>query len=242
MLHHLTSFALHYDTDCSLLGISPAGHLYVEEYHGADLEFIAQTCYDTTGKVLEAVDELESQRPFVPLTLPANSITPQHYPVHSLNYLGVRQRGLREPDRLLDWVQPLSIAEKMTLMESLKLSVPLGQIAGIAESRVLAQAALDGDTMVVCRRLRVAVVLPQVAMADDGLPYDYDTLPVHVAHLLPNAKHADPAWLPGFHEFYGVPLHRPQDCLVAANRLWLADGGDSSTGRRSQIHVWAIQP
>lgn len=246
MLIHATTFPLRYSQDCVFLGITPEQHLFLEEYsgeayYGVDLEFVAQTHYDATGNVLATADEADGVHPFMPLALPIDLVKPRHNPPkHPLNYTGARRRGLREPDRLLDWVQPLSVIEKMTVIDVLKLSLLPAQLAGIAESRVLAEAAINAEVSVVCRLVRLALMLPKIGYDSAGLPYDYDTVPLYLAHLL-NSNDEMPSLNNSFHDFYGVRLHRPQDCLVYNHTLWIADGGDPTLGRRSQVHAWQIQ-
>ncbi len=240
MLTYLKTFALRYSDDCALMGMTPEAKLVVEEYYGTELEFAAQTCYDLAGNILLTADEPADTRHWLPLELPANSTRPHHSTKHPLNYGVSRRRGLREPERLNDWVHPVSIMEKMTLIEALHLGVSPMQLGGIAESRVLAIAHLNAQVAIVCRVVRLALLLPQVAVDAAGLPYDYDTLPIYVAQVL-RSDEDTPVFTPGFQDFYGVRLHRPQDCLLFEDSLWIADGGDKTTGRHSQVHAWRVQ-
>ncbi len=60
----------------------------------------------------------------------------------ALNFAGPRHRGMRAPERTLDLVRPLSIQEKMALIDRFRLDVPPPLLLGIAESYVLAETPI----------------------------------------------------------------------------------------------------
>ena len=113
-------------------------------------------------------------------------------------------------------------------------------LLGVAESRVLAEAPLSPpDQYLVCRRVRIAHALETTERDADHQPYDYDTIPVYVAHPY-HVTSGDLDVEPEI-AFAGLPsidLLRPMDCLVANHYLCVADGGHDT--QKSRIHIWKI--
>lgn len=236
-LHYLTQITLDHAGDCALMGAAD-GVIYTEEYYGED-GWVAQHAVRLDGSRRASVDEDHGNcADFQPLELPANAITPRPvWAAMGLNFAGARHRGLREPERITEVARPLAVAEKMALAESLKLSIMPPLLIGITESYVLAEAMFTPlNIYVVCRRMRLAYALPAARIDNGGLPYDYDTLPIYAAHLyLPDDE---PPLVSAVGAFAGVRLHRPMDCLIAGEHLYIADGG--ADDRLSAIHVWRI--
>jgi hypothetical protein len=238
--NYLTTHLLPHDGDCGLIGVTPARHVYIEELYGDDL--LAQYHLDENGQMVASVDEGIDAN-FGPLPLPDDLICPALVKATlSLNYIGARYRGLREAERLSDLVQLLSIEEKLVLLEKLALRIPPMMLAGIAESRVLAEAPLDEPgRYLVCRRILLAVMLPEQRLDTDGQPYDYDTIRLHVAHVYDAARYPLPELHKALDGIGGVTLTRPLDCMVERERLYIAEGGDASTGTCSRLHIWEIE-
>jgi hypothetical protein len=223
--------------DCALLGLTPALEVYAEEIYGAD-GWLAQRALRFDGSVSAQMDEQAGQ---APLSLPAVLTAPQP-PRHTLalNFSGPRWRGLRATDRIDDMVYPLPLAAKISLVKRLGLDLPPPLLLGLAESRVLAEAALAPGCWLVCRRVRLAYALAQPRRDHDGLPYDYDTLPLYLLHgwlpdgdsgdLLPDAAFGGPP---------GAALRRPLDCLAAHGWLLVADGGTPE--QRAAVHIWRMR-
>lgn len=209
--------------------------VWVEELYGDG--WLAQHRLEFDGAFSASVDEDEGRAADLsPLPIPPGAIRPQRaWSALSLNHAGPRRRGLREEDRLLDLLPALPIADKLALAAYLGLPTP--SVLGLTESFVLAESPLtDPADLLVCRRLRAAVVVPR-QIGPDGLPFDYDTVEFHVLHPWTAAAEAPTldtilAGLPG------VPLVRPMDCLRLGNRLIVAEGGES--GRLGTICVLAI--
>lgn len=224
---------LHHTGDCRLLGVSPAGDVYVEEIYGDD-DWFAQHHFDVTGDTIASVDENGGAVADVgPLTLPDDLVKPG--PVQAmtgLNFVGPRLRGMRETDRVSDMALSLSVADKMALAQTLGLGMPLG----LGESRVLAEAVLEDGVYFVCRRVRFLVALPETRHDSAGEPYDYDSVTRYIGHSAHPDDDPTTGLVDALAGWRGVRLHRPMDCLVHNGRFYIADGGDES--RRSGIHIW----
>lgn len=239
ILHYQASLSLHHSGDCHLLGIAADQTLYVEELYGDD-DFLAQHVLRLDGALLCSIDEDDGRTEIVPFSLPDNVIRPQPAGrTRILDFTGARQRGWQETERIREVVLPLSIQDKMALVKRGVMSVPPPMILGIADSRVLAEALLDApDSFVVCRRLQIAYTLPQPRFDSEHQQYDYDTQAVFVAHSF-NPQQDDELNLDVvLSGIGGVSLHRPMDCLIAHDRLFVADGGEQQ--RRSAVHIWQL--
>ncbi len=243
-LTYLTSIVLKHQEDCSLLGAyQDATHgiiLYIEEIYSADA-WVAQHKVTLKGKFLETVDENFGMNEHItPITLPSQAVKPQRgWHTMTLNYAGPRHRGMREAERVMDVVKPLSVAIKMTLAQQLKLEAPLF-IIGMAESYVLAEIPLSRPNLfIVCRRIRLAVALPETKLDERGQTYDYDTQVIYRAHFHHRDTSNETLVEDLLEELPGITLNRPMDCLLYADHIFIADGGGRDLP--SRIHVWHIQ-
>lgn len=221
---------------CGILGIAPNGQIYAEEIYPPD-ELVAQHILTSDGDIIASADEAE--HPSL-LTLPKDRIVPQIHPqTKILNYQGGRLRGLREAERLSDWAQPLPIADKMTLIQTLGLKINAMQLFGIIESVVLSSVYLHDDWFVVCRRMVLAIALPKVKTDSDGLPYDYDSHILQTAHLY----HASWAEFTPIHQVVmgvgGQFLRHVYDGVRDDNQLYIASGGGDN--KNNTIHRWSIE-
>jgi hypothetical protein len=234
---HLWTQDLLYADSCSFLGISPDQHIFVEEFYGEN--WFAQHHLDADGQICASVDEQYGQQDADALDLPAGTLSAQMPPHdHPLNLPLLREWGMRAEDRVMEWVQPLTIAEKLALIALLSLNISPMQLLGLAESRVLAQADLNERQSLICRRLRLLVALPQVRRHASGLPYDYETIPCSVLHLW-DRQTQEPATLENIlPALGGIPLIHTLDFLVYAGRLYLAQGGTSD--QPNKVHCWQI--
>jgi hypothetical protein len=247
-LKYITSMPLLYSGDCSLLGITPGiAHsdliLYAEEIYG-DEAWLARHALRLDGTLVATADEQSGQNPDVkPLDIPADIISP-HTAWHTmtLNFTGARHRGMRGPERIDEMLRPLSMPEKIALIERLNLDLLPPMLLGMAESYVLAEAVITRPNLfLLCRRIRLAYLLEEDHYDKDNQPYNYDTLVLYVAHFLDReAEHETP-----LHELLNalpeVELERPMDCLVYGDLAFVAEGGSGGPdGRRSAIHVWQI--
>lgn len=253
-LTHITTIPLHHDGDCSLIGLTADLTIYAEEHYGAD-GWLAQHAIRLDGTMIDSVDEQSGHNSaFEFLPLPADIIRPQSgWRTRELNFSGPRHRGLRGPERIVDLVRPLSITDKMLLIERYQLDAAPPHLLGIAESYVLAEAALNPpDQFIVCRRMRVAYLLPQPRRDASNEPYDYDTHLIYMVHLY---DRRDDTELPLTGLVAGLdatPLNRPMDCLIAHEHLLVADGGSRGAygepvsnragidDRPSLIHIWKL--
>lgn len=240
VLHFLTTLALRHEGDCTLLGVTPELTVYAEEIYAPD-SWMAQHAITLDGTLTQSVDEMNGANADVkPLALPPDLIVPRTaWHTMSLNFSGPRHRGLRAPERVPDMVHPLSIDEKMALSDRLKLDAPPPMLLGLAESYVLGEAPLVHPSLFfVCRRLRLAIALREQRIDDENEPYDYDTVVWYVAHFHDTQAEARPL-VDLFSDVGGVTLHRPMDCLLYGDRLFVADGG--AAGRTSAIHVFRVE-
>lgn len=242
MLTYQSSIKLPHSGDCHLLGVSPDLKIYVEEIYTEDAWF-AQHTLTLDGTLIETVDEDDGKNTEVtPLVVPEGSFKPQSgvQTIKTLNYTGARHRGLRELERITDVVRPFSLQEKMKMVERLELSIIPPLLLGLAESYVLAEAELQRPSLyVVCRRVRMAYVLPTAQRDENGQLYDYDTHVLYIAHLF-DREQEEVSLLDSLKSLPGTDLYRPMDCLVAQNYLFIADGGGAT--HHNRIHVWHIDP
>lgn len=242
-LTYLASLPLRYSGDCTLLGISADHQIYAEEIYG-EHGWIAQHQIDLERGIIASIDEENGMRNVrEPLALPTDIIQPQScWNTMKLNYAGPRWRGLREPERLLDMLRPISIADKIEAVRLLGLSVPPPMLLGVAESYVLSEACvLPPDVFFVCRRVRLAIALEAVQQDEAGLPYDYETLAIHVAHFYDRAADSEPALLDALTALPGARLRNPMDCIVHDTHLFVSDSARGDSRTPSQIHVWRIE-
>lgn len=238
-LIHMVSVPLHYNEICAFLAVTGDGQVCVEElYSGGD--WLAQHHLNIEGEFKETVDENYGQCELRQLSLPEDSITPQSVDhCTALDFSGPRLRGMREAEHLQELVAPLTIMEKMALIQHLGLGIPAMMLFGIAESRVLAEAALDdAGAFLVCRRLRLAVALPEIRYDNDNLPYDYETITLHLAHVYHPHDDNVSLFQQTLNHMGGVRLNQPMDCIRAGDMLFIADGGTADTP--SRVHVWRI--
>lgn len=236
-LTHEITIPLQHHGDCSFVAVSN-DEIVVEEFY--DDEWLAQHRINEAGHIIESVDENYGASAFTPLPLSAGALAQvhSHNSTHPMHKVGLRRRGLREADRLSEWVQPLTVMEKIPLLAHLKWDLPPMLLMGIAESQVLAEAALTENWHVVCRCVRLAYALPQQQLDDDGYPYDYDTKPLYLIHGYDPINERAPALVDCFTPFHGIALRRPLDCAVHSGRLFVADGGSAEAV--SRIIVWRI--
>lgn len=221
------------DGDCYLLGMDWEGDMWCEIITPDDELIRFKICQ---GSICEIERETETE--IAPFSLD-DGFKPNSMPtVHPLNSKAPRLRGIREEDRISEWVQPLTIMEKMTIIERLKLSVSPMQMLGIADSTVLSYAELPDGTQIVCRRVRLAYALPQ--MNYDPYPYDYDNLPIYVIHRYDPMNDELPSWETMLGDFAGVSLQRPTDCLLSPAHLVVADS--SADGKKCRLLVWLFYP
>lgn len=230
---------LHHHGDCTLLGVSDDGQVYVEEIYGDG--WLAQHVFSAEGDRLMTADEASGENPDPqPLPLPADLVRPQPgWHANALNFAGPRHRGLREPERLAEMIRPISIQERLALDARYALPVAPPLLLGLAESFVLAEAPLSPPNLfVVCRRIRLAYALPAPMTDADHEQYDYDTFVLYLAHVYDRMR--EPAGITPDTELTlpGTSLGRPMDCLLHADRLYVADGGDET--RPACVHVWQV--
>jgi len=234
-------FSLAHAGDCTLLGVTPDGVVYVEELYG-DGAWLAQHIIGADGHMTSSDEKHGSNIPISPIRLSPETLKPSRvWQTMWLNFSGARHRGLREADRVDAVVKPISIAEKVMLAQRLQLPVAAPAVLGLAESYVLAEAdVIRKEWMVVCRRLRFAYALPTTAIDDEGLPYDYDTRVLHVVHAVQRGEEekAAAAWKDGLPN---IEFYRPMDCEIVGDHLYIADAGDESARRVSRVVVIEIE-
>lgn len=224
-------------SECALTGVLPGGDLVtIETYDDSDANPTRYIIHHPQQTEQSYVQRLGPDEDF---SWPARPLVPEGvHRTSALNYVGGRWRGLREAERVSDWVQPLTIMEKMALLQQLKLQLPPLMLLGIAESRVLSEAHLHDNCYVVCRRLRLAYALTQPLQDADGLPYDYDTHAIYVAHVYDAARDLTPSLVEVLKGPGNIALAYPLDCLVDEDRLYVVEGGTPSTP--CQLHIWQV--
>ncbi|MDX1995339.1 MAG: hypothetical protein SF029_23345 [bacterium] len=240
-LHYRTSIPLKHREDCSLLGVTPDYRIYVEEVYTPDA-WVAQHCVTLDGQFVESIDEEYGEKAVSgPLEVPQDAIRPiRGWRTNSLNFAGPRQRGLRELERVQDVVKPIPVQAKIALSQQPGVEIAPMQLLGVAESYVLAEIELARPNLyIVCRRMRLAYALPQVETDERGAPYDYDTRVIYLAHFHQQNHDDEHLLTNGLESLPGVTLHRPMDCLLCGDFVFVADG--SNGDQVSHIHVWNVK-
>lgn len=231
LFRHLISHSLIYSGDASLLGVTHDGWIYAEELYGHD-DWLAQHRLTRTGGIVESVDESSGANlDMKPLSLPDDIITPDHKSCcEALHFSGARLRGLLSEERIDEIVLPLSVADKIELVDYMEWDIDPMQLIGIAESVVLAHTRLPDETLIVCRRVRVAYRL-----VEPHADYDYDALAVYLLHeVYPDDDVLD--LVDCLNDDDDVVLLRPMDCLFYGGLLYVADGGEDED--KSAIHIF----
>jgi hypothetical protein len=237
-LEYNKSLTLSHNGDCSFLGISLNFELYIEEVFGED-DDVARYSLSLNRDVETEIKVREIY------TTPASMTRPITSPyTKALNFSIGRYRGMREDERIADLVQPLTIQEKMALVKYLPIPIMPPLLFGIAESIVLAETAFaPPDIFLVCRRVRLAYGLTPPRLDSSHQKYDYDTAMLYFVHLYDandNEEHPlHETIASGQLMLSDVVLHRPMDCLIHEDKLFIADGGDET--RASAIHMWTIR-
>jgi hypothetical protein len=221
---HLCNISLHYKGDCALLGGDLATlDCFVEEYY--EDEVLYHHLADD-GRIIASGE----------INIPEVLNAPHSPASHLLNHSGGRYRGLREDDRVAEWVQSLTVMEKMPLIRHLNVPLSPMTLLGIAESRVLSEVRLTDKVTFVCRRVRLAYALPQPQVDDHDLPYDYDTLVLHIAHIYDVENDTAPSLTTAVQGIDGVILQRPLDCIVQEGKLIIADASDGVNVSRMVVY------
>lgn len=233
---------LRHSGDCAILGIADDGTVYAEELYGDD-GWLAQHKIAPDGKVENSVDEAGGTAlPVTPLVIPEGAVAPNRvWHTMRLNYAGPRHRGLRGLERVDELVRTLTVADKFAFAKSLPVSIEPQAVIGLAESYVLSEVqVIQPDWFIVCRRIRIAYALGEEQIDRDGLPFDYDTCVLHVAHPF-NREEDEIRLTTGLvDDFFGMRLYRPMDCALVNERLYIGDGGDRESGRVSRVHVMTL--
>jgi hypothetical protein len=86
--------------------------------------------------------------------------------------------------------------------------------------------------------VRLAYALPAPRRDASQQLYDYDTKVLYLAHWFDRHSDLEVSLTDQINSLPGVTLHRPMDCIIHGNYLFIADGGEGD--RKSQIHIWDI--
>ncbi|MDZ4671050.1 MAG: hypothetical protein SH821_09285 [Phototrophicales bacterium] len=232
-LHSHSIITLPHNGLCGILGIQPDMTLYAEEIDASD-DQITQHIITPDGVIMQSVDETQNAL----LSVPKDLITPTMPNHHPLNYLGGRMRGLREAERLSDWARPFGIADKMTLISALGLSINAMQLFGTIASVVLSSAPMGGGWSVVCRRIVLALALSKMHHDQNGIPYDYDGHVVQVAHFYHDSWEDTAPTDRVLAGLGGISIHTAHDCVCHDHRLYVSESGLGN--RNNAIHQWSI--
>ena len=236
-LIHLATIDLPHAGDCALLGIGHDGLVYIEELYG-EHDWLAQHELSPSDGLLKSVDEYCGTASVdTTLQLPKRLHRPQRIREFGhLNFSGARRRGLMIDERIEDLVRPLSIIEKVELVEYLDWDIDPLSLLGIAESTIRSCCKIYDDEVAVCRRTRIAYRLPQATRDDRGSHYDYDSIETHLFHGL----QVDTKELPDLTDcLTDIDLFRPLDCMAVDGKLYIADGGQGEI--RSALHLFEIE-
>ncbi|MGB7337759.1 MAG: hypothetical protein WBC91_02620 [Phototrophicaceae bacterium] len=231
-LRHKHCIDLAHTSECNLLGVDDEFNIYAEEYY--DYTYIAQHRLNFDGILSETRDEESGKISIELFDLSKMIALPQHPATHPLNSTGFRFRGMRQDDKIVEWVIPIPIQDKIPLLQALNLQISPMMLMGIAESRVLSQATLSPTMTIVCHMLRLLIALPDIKIDYMGLPYDYDTLILHVLHTYnPETDVSQP-----LHQALQLfpQLTTPTDCLLINEHLIVANSSDGTS--KSEIHIF----
>ena len=243
-LTYWKTLTLPHQGDCSLIAITPQDELLVEEAYSESANdiWMAQHRLSLHGDLLETVDEdWGRHHNLTPLPIPEGSYTPQPvwHTTRALNFRGPRHRGMREEERVQDMVVSLNMAEKMALLGHFHLDMPPPMLLGVAESYVVAEAVLQRpDLYIVCRRIRLAVALPDIRIDEEQHPYNYDTHVFYIAHWFDRSLPREPSLADLLTTLPGPDFYRPMDCILTPALLCIADGG--GTERQNYLHLWHV--
>lgn len=231
-LRHKKQISLLHPSECIILGADSDNNFYIEEYY--DYTYIAHHQLTLDGDILETRDEASGKNTIDIFSVDDLRLKPERPRQHFLNYTALRLRGMRQSDKVSEWVRPLPIQDKMPLLQTLNLQISPMMLMGIAESRVLAQTKLSDDVDLVCRKIRLLIALPEPKLDSTGLPYDYDTLVIHVLH--PYHHYTD--HYPPLHQALKLfpQLDKPSDCLLVNETLIIANSSDGASV--SEIHLF----
>lgn len=239
VFRHFMTVPLLYEGDCKLLGVTDDGLIYIEELYGDD-DWLAQHKISIDGEIIESIDELSGKNPNIILfKLPNTAILPTSKPCcERLNFTGARLRGIQRDEPIDEVVLPLSIEDKIELVDYMEWDISPMQIIGIAESVVLAHTQLPDGLLMVCRRVRVAYRLTQL-VDHNSIPYDYDSLDIYLLHEFDPSDDELPELVDCLNDMEDVVLLRPMDCLYHDGKLYVADGGEEDDS--SAIHMFEYQ-
>lgn len=236
-VEYLWTADLFYSDECSVIGVDPErGDILIEEVDQDDL--LTRYRIDRMGKRRVVVDEHRGDN-LAALPIPVSLIGPNQPTAHSLNFVAGRWRGLREQEGLLQQVLSLPIVSKMDILKYLNLDIPPMLLLGLVESRVLSSViCTQPSSEIVCRRVRLAYALSEPRYAGDGLPYDYDTVTLYIAHFTDTNKSPEDGIADALRGFGGISLTAPVDCLSYENQLYILDSGLQQ--RSNRLHSWQI--
>ena len=239
VFRHFITFPMLYEDDCKLLGVTLDGLIYAEELYG-DEDWLAQHIISIDDGIIETIDEQSGENTDVtPFKLPNTAIvTSSKSCCDALTFTGARLRGIQRDEPIDEIVLPLSIEDKIELVDYMEWDILPMQIIGIAESVVLSHTLLPDGLLMVCRRVRIAYRLAELAEIN-GVPYDYDALDIYLLHEFDPTDMELPELVDCLNDMEDVVLLRPMDCLYHDGKLYVADGGED--GDSSAIHVFDYQ-
>ena len=209
ILEHLATHDLLYAGDCKLLGVTDDGQIYVEELYGDD-DWLAQHHIFTNEGIVKTVDEAEGNNLNITfLKLPEELIKPTTTPCcPNLQFSGARLRGMLADERIEKVVHPLSIQDKIELVDFMEWEITPLQIIGMTESVILSHTKVSEKSLIVCRRVRIAYRLEKPEVT-----HDYDSLEIHILHEY-HPNDVMPEVVDCLNDIDDVVLLRPMDCLL----------------------------
>jgi len=228
-----------YEGDCKLLGVTAEGLIYAEELYG-DEDWLAQHKISIHDGIIESIDEDSGENPdIIPFQLPPTATLPTSKSCcEQLRFTGARLKGIQRDEPIAEIVLPLSIDDKIELVDYMEWDISPMQIIGVAESVVLSHTRLPNGLLMVCRRVRIAFRLNEPS-THNSVPYDYDSLDLYLLHEFDPDDDELPNLVDCLNELEDVVLLRPMDCLYHDGKLYVADGGEDDD--MSAIHVFDYQ-
>ncbi len=198
--------------DLHLTGAS-SNYYLIEDWYTGETNYLL----DANGHIFETRDGWDFSVSLQTLIDPIRPYT------HPLTWGIFRTRGMREAERVAEWVHPLTIAEKLPIIQYLQLNTSPMMILGIAYSNVQTQVTI-GATEWVTRSLGMVEALSEPCKVGQHT-FDYVVHDYALFHAV-NDENITPS------KIGGVSLICPRDAMVFDGKLHVWDAGDSNYDAR----------
>ena len=231
---HVTTLPLKHNGDCSLIGVTPDRIIYVEEVYGEN-GWVAQHALRFDGTSSSRLTSSDGDRrncshwPLPPQSSRQNRLADDGAQLRR----AAASRDARAGTHARSGAHAEHRGEDGAHRAAPARHPPPHAAGHRRQLRAGRSADRPPGTVFVCRRVRLAIALPEARLDDEGQPYDYETQVIYLAHFYDCERGAALPRLPR------RPDRRPAlptDGLPADGRSSVhRRGGDA--GRLSAIHV-----